>query len=114
MYPKYKNRKFVMDGITFDSKKEAARWTELKRQEMAGEIYDLQRQVPFILIPCQRNEKGKVIEREARYIADFTYRDVKTGRIVVEDVKSPITKTREYILKRKLLLYRHGIRIKEV
>ena len=112
---KYGNRKTVLDGVEFDSRKEARRFCDLKLMERAGEIYDLQRQVPFILIPKQRDESGRVIEREVKYIADFTYRDCKTGRLTVEDVKSPATrKNKEYVIKRKLLLYRHGLRIKEV
>lgn len=112
---KYGNKKTVLDGVEFDSRKEARRFCELKLMERAGEIYDLQRQVPFILIPTQRDESGKMLEREVKYIADFTYRDCKTGRLTVEDVKSPVTrKNKEYVIKRKLLLYRHGLRIKEI
>ena len=111
---KYGNRKTEVDGILFDSRKEAARWCELKLLQRAGEIYDLNRQVPFTVIPAQRDDKGKLLERETKYIADFTYRDRKTGRIVVEDTKSEATKTPEYVLKRKLMLYRFGIRIVEV
>ena len=80
--------------------------------ERAGEIYELKRQVPFVLIPTQKDEAGRVIEREVKYIADFTYRDRRDNRLVVEDTKG--MKTREYILKRKMMLYRHGIRIQEV
>ena len=110
---KYGNRKTVIDGIEFDSKHEAARWCELKYMERAKLIYDLQRQVPFVLIPTQRDEvSGKVLERECKYIADFTYRDIKTGRLTVEDAKG--CKTELYRLKKKLMLYRHGLRIKEV
>lgn len=111
---KYGNRKTELDGIVFDSKREAQRYAELKLMERAKEIYELQLQVPFVLIPAQKDEKGRVIEREVRYKADFTYRDIKTGRLVVEDVKSEATKTKEYIIKRKLMLYRLGLRIKEV
>lgn len=112
---KYGNRKTVVDGVEFDSRHEATRWCELKYMERAGLIYDLQRQVPFVLIPTQKDEiTGKVIEREAKYIADFTYRDRNTHKLVVEDTKSKATKTKDYILKRKLLLYRHGLQIKEV
>ena len=112
---KYGNHKTEVDGLRFDSKKEAVRWAELKLLERAGEIFDLQMQVPFVLIPVQRDETGKVIEREVKYIADFTYRDRKTGRLTVEDVKSPATKkNKEYIIKRKLMMYRHGLRIKEI
>lgn len=112
---KYGNQKTVIDGIEFDSKHEATRWCELKYMERAGLIYELQRQVPFVLIPKQVDEvTGKVLEREAKYIADFTYRDRKTHKLVVEDTKSKATKTKDYILKRKLMLYRHGLRIVEV
>ena len=112
---KFRNTKYDLDGMTFDSKKEAERYAELKMMERAGEIRELRTQVPFILIPSQKDEQGKCIEREAKYIADFAYRDAKTNRLVVEDVKSAITrKQHDYILKRKLMLYRHGIRIKEV
>lgn len=111
---KYRNKPTELDGIRFDSRREAVRWAELRLLEKAGEIYDLQRQVPFTLIPAQRDIQGRVIEREAKYVADFTYRRPETGRLVVEDVKSEATKTREYVIKRKLLLYTHGLRIKEV
>lgn len=113
--PKYHNRKTEVNGIVFDSKHEAERWIELRYMERAGLIYELQRQVPFVLIPKQVDEvTGKVLEREAKYIADFTYRDRNTHKLVVEDTKSKATKTKDYILKRKLLLYRHGLQIKEV
>lgn len=109
---KYGNRKVETKDGTFDSLKEYARWQDLKLLERAGEIYELQRQVPFVLIPAQRDENGKLIEREVRYVADFTYRERCGNRLVVEDTKG--MKTKEYILKRKMLLYRHGIKIQEV
>ena len=109
---KYRNRKVVTEDGTFDSVKEYSRWQELKLLQKAGEIYELQRQVPFVVVPHQKDENGKVIERAVIYIADFTYRSTKNGRIVVEDTKG--MKTREYVIKRKLMLYRHGIRIVEV
>lgn len=119
---KYHNRKVVVDGIKFDSIHEANRYKELKLMEQAGEIHDLQLQVKFKLIPTQREwtdettktgkpKKGKLIEKEASYIADFVYKN-RYGIQVVEDAKG--FKTQEYILKRKMLLYYHGIRIKEV
>ena len=111
---KYGNRKTEVDGIKFDSKKEARRYAELQLMQRAGEIYELKRQVPFVLIPTQRGENGKVIEREVKYIADFTYREKGVNRLVVEDTKSEATKTPEYIIKRKLMLYRLGLRIREV
>ena len=109
---KYRNRKIVVDGQTFDSQKEANRWQELKLMERAGEIYDLQRQVPFIVIPAQKDEKGKTIERECKYIADFTYKLKGSLVRTVEDTKG--LRTKDYIIKRKLMLWRFGLRVKEV
>lgn len=119
---KYRSEKAVVDGITFDSKREAARYRELSLLEKAGEIADLQRQVKFKLIPTQREffgklgkngkpKQGAIIERECSYVADFVYKD-KSGFTVVEDVKG--VKTKDYIIKRKLMLYLLGIRVKEV
>lgn len=109
---KYGNRKVETEDGTFDSVKEYSRWQELKLMERAGEIYELQRQVPFVVIPAQRDENGKLVEREVRYVADFTYREKCGNRLVVEDTKG--MKTKEYIIKRKLMMYRLGIRILEV
>ena len=110
---KYRAKKWELDGKTFDSRKEARRWQELRYLLRAGVISRLERQTPFELIPAQRDETGKLLERAVTYRADFTYWD-ENGRFIVEDVKSEATRTREYIIKRKLLLYRHGIRIREV
>ena len=108
--------------MTFDSVKEYKRFCELSLLEMAGEITDLQRQVKFVLIPAQYESKwfprlkafgdGRCIERECAYIADFVYLDITTGRKTVEDTKG--FKTKDYIIKRKLMLWVHGIRISEV
>lgn len=106
---KYNSRKITVDGITFDSRKEARRYSELLLLERAGAIQNLQRQVKFELIPSQR-VNGRVAERACTYIADFVYEE--NGRKVVEDTKG--FKTKDYIIKRKLLLYRYGIQIKEV
>lgn len=106
---KYGNRKTIIDGIVFDSQKEATRWSELRLLERAGEIQNLQRQVPFVLIPKQVRD-GKTIERPVVYKADFVY--TEKGEEVVEDTKG--VKTKEYILKRKLMLWQYGIQIKEV
>ena len=105
---KYKSKRTVIDGITFDSKKEAERYCELKILEESGEIKNLELQKKFILIPAQRIE-GKLIERECSYRADFTY-ETKDGTIV-EDTKG--FRTAEYKIKRKLMLERYGIRILE-
>ena len=107
---KYGNKKTVVDGITFDSKKEATRFAELQLLQRAGAIFDLQRQVPFTLIPKQVRD-GKTIERPCVYKADFVYKD-KTGTEIVEDTKG--MKTKEYIIKRKLMLWQFGIVIREV
>lgn len=123
---KYNATKITADGHTFDSKHEYQRYCELKLLERAGAITDLQMQVKFVLIPSQYEPdtvkvlksgkekvvKGKLIERECSYIADFVYQ--YNGKTVVEDAKSPITRTKEYIIKRKLMLERHNIRIQEV
>lgn len=108
---KYGNRITELDGIRFDSRREATRWAELRLLEKAGEIYELHRQVPFVLIPAQRNLQGNVIERAVKYIADFVYYD-SDGNVVVEDAKG--VKTDAYKLKKKMMLYFKGIEIKEV
>jgi hypothetical protein len=77
----------------------------------SGLITNLRRQVPFELIPSQRRG-GRVVERPVRYIADFVY--TENGEDVVEDVKSHATRTPQYIIKRKLMLWEFGIQIKEV
>jgi len=108
---KYGNQRIMVDGIAFDSKKEAVRWQELKLLERAGKITGLQRQTGFVLIPKQERD-GKVLERAVVYKADFCYRDEETGKDVVEDTKG--FKTKEYIIKRKLMLWEYGIEIREV
>uniref|UniRef100_UPI004024EFF0 DUF1064 domain-containing protein n=1 Tax=Prevotellamassilia timonensis TaxID=1852370 RepID=UPI004024EFF0 len=89
--------------------------------QRAGLISDLLEQVSYELIPAQYGECGKnfsgrtsrvLLERSCRYIADFVYTDCTTGQTVVEDTKG--VRTKEYIIKRKLMLHVHGIRIKEV
>lgn len=101
---KYNAKKTMVDGLVFDSKREAARWCELKLLERGGEITDLRRQVRYRLIPSQDGE------RPCDYVADFVY--TEKGREVVEDVKGH--KTPEYVIKRKLLQHTYGIKIKEV
>ena len=95
---KYHNRRTVLNGLTFDSRKEAARWQELLLLQRAGYISDLRRQVKFVLIPSFGDERAAV------YYADFCY--TENGANVVEDVKSEATKKdKSYVLKRKLLKY---------
>ena len=123
---KYKNKKTItFDGILHDSRKEANRWAELKLMLRAGEIDDLRRQVKFELIPAQyevierysRNGKRlkddrKLIEKPVYYIADFVYIDKRTNNEIVEDTKG--VKTKDYVIKRKLMLFLKGIRVREI
>lgn len=108
---KYRSEKTIIDDISFDSKKEAKRYCELKALEKTGEISELQRQVRYTLIPSQKDESGKTIERPCQYVADFVYKS-NDGQTVVEDTKG--IRTTAYIIKRKLMLERFGIRITEI
>ena len=119
---KYHNHKVELLGEVFDSKREAARYMELKELEMAGKISGLQRQKKFELIPAQYEEgttgprggykKGKLLEREVVYYADFVYFDEEEKDFVIEDAKG--VRTPEYVIKRKLLLWLRGYQIREV
>lgn len=121
--PKYGNHKVTVGGIEFDSKKEARRWLELDVMQRAGQIHDLRRQVEFELIPAQYEsyerygKKGqrlkdgqRCIEKKCSYVADFVY--VQDEKVVVEDTKG--FRTKDYAIKRKLMAYIHGIRVREV
>lgn len=118
---KYGADKIVVNDIVFDSKREARRYSELLVLLKAGEISDLKRQVRYVLIPAQREpdiigpkggrKPGKLLEHEISYVADFVYKD-KDGNEIVEDSKG--FRTKEYVIKRKLMLWFHGIRIREV
>ena len=111
---KYKSKKTVVDGIEFDSKREARRWLVLRELEKNGQISDLERQVKFELIPAQRRPDGKgkmrVVERAVGYVADFVY--IKDGEVVAEDTKG--FRTRDYTIKRKLMLFINNVRVREV
>ncbi|MDO4649767.1 MAG: DUF1064 domain-containing protein [Eubacteriales bacterium] len=122
---KYHARKTVVDGIAFDSRKEARRFKELSLLEKAGAIKDLKLQVKYVLIPAQREftmevytkgrnkgcfKPGKLLEKECAYYADFQY--IENGSLIVEDTKG--VRTPEYIIKRKLMLKNYGIRIREI
>lgn len=123
---KYRNKKYTTpEGEVFDSYREYNRYFELKMLERAGKITELKRQVKFVLIPSQYEEsdevytkgprkglkkQGPLIEKECAYYADFTYKE--NGKLVVEDAKG--IRTKDYILKRKMILYFYGIRIREV
>lgn len=97
------------------SKKEHYRSATLQMMQHAGIIANLREQVSYELIPAQYAEVGgklKCVERACKYVADFVYTDCETGQTIVEDTKG--MRTKEYIIKRKLMLSVHGIRIKEV
>ena len=103
---KYRSRKVTVDGITFDSAKEARKYEELKLLQRAGEVVEIELQPEFELQPGYRTPDGNYV-RPIKYKADFrvTYAD---GRVVVIDVKpSKEFQTREYRLKKKMLLYRY-------
>lgn len=124
---KYKNRKIkTTDGLIFQSRKEYRRWCELLAMQNAGIIKDLKRQVKYVLIPTQREpdtigkrggiHQGKVIEKECAYYADFCYQLADTGETVVEDTKGYKGGGAYSIfkIKKKLMLYVHHIKIKEI
>lgn len=105
---KYHNVRTVVNGIAFDSAHEAERYVVLRALERQGVISNLRLQVPFELIPkLQLN--GRTV-RATKYIADFVY--LRGGEEVVEDAKG--VRTAVYQLKKKLMLWQHGIDIKEV
>lgn len=111
MRSKYNNRKVRCLGETFDSMLECERYKYLKALEQQKVISNLRRQVKYVLLPSQKDSKTqKTIEREITYLADFVYE--KGSQTIVEDVKG--LRTDVYKIKRKLMLYFHGIRIKEV
>ena len=106
---KYGNRK--QGG--YDSGREKRRATDLHYLQKAGEISSLQEQVAFELVPSQYavvNGKRKCVEQSVKYVADFVYVD-RQGNTVVEDTKG--VKTKDYIIKRKLMLHVHGIMVVE-
>lgn len=95
----------------YQSRREANRSAELHALERDGVISDLMEQVSYELLPRQYID-GALVERELRYVADFVYRDSANGKIVVEDAKG--FKPYEYKIKKKLMLFRHNIQIKEI
>lgn len=106
---KYKNKKVFVDGIEFDSKKESEYWLVLRHRERFGEIENLRRQERYLLIPKQDGE------RASYYVADFAYYDRRHDKEIVVDVKSAFTrKMPVYVLKRKLMLFVHGIKVVEI
>lgn len=110
---KYRNRKTQIENIVFDSQKEAQRYCELKLLEKKGEISQLQRQVPFELIPAEVGADKKKL-RSIVYLADFVYLTEKDGEPQkhIEDVKG--VKTAVYKLKKRLMWHLYRINIEEV
>lgn len=115
-----KNKYHAVPTGGYHSRKECKRARQLHILEKAGEISELREQVPFELLPNQYAEVGtdakgrpvrKCVERKISYIADFVYRDAR-GNLVIEDVKGVLTP--EYKIKRKLMLFFHGMRITEI
>lgn len=122
MRNKYGNKKATYDGILFDSRKERHRYINLMTLQRAGEISDLRLQVPYELLPAvyetvekQLKTKTKLVQRcvqrAVHYVADFVYKD-KDGNEVIEDSKG--MRTKEYILKKKMMRALLGKEIKEV
>ena len=108
---KYGNTKVEVNGVKYDSKKEAKKAEELEMQERLGIISNLERQKKFVLQPSFKFA-GHTI-REIAYVADFVY--MENGTQVVMDVKSPITRANPvYKIKKKMMMYVHGIEVKEV
>lgn len=106
---KYHAKKTTVDGITFDSRREADRYLVLKSMEEDGAIEDLRRQVRYELVPAF--DVGDRHYRPVFYVADFVYLDKETDKEVIEDVKG--MRTDVYRLKRKLFARRYGKVIKE-
>lgn len=104
---KYHAKKTVVDGIEFDSAKEAKRFTKLRAMEEEGKIQHLRLQVPFELVPSFECDGVKY--REMKYVADFVY--YRDGKQVVEDCKG--VKTAEYKLKKKLMAFINHVNIEE-
>ena len=121
---KYGNKKLVIDGVTWDSKREYQRWLVLRQAEADGLICKLERQPKFELIPAIKETyvkhlktKDKVCERTAQlpitYTADFSY--FKDGVRVIEDVKaSKFMLPKEFVLKAKMMKYFHNIDVRLV
>lgn len=112
---KYRNKPKVLNGIKFDSQKEARRYQELKLLERAGKIKDLEVQPKFSLVKGVKFSSDNRAKPDLRYFADFAYTDTRTGERVVEDVKSVATKeSTVYKMKRHMMLAIHGIEVREI
>lgn len=109
-HTKHNNKYSAKKSGGYDSRKECRRANVLKLMQRAGLISNLREQVKYVLIPTQRDNDGKLLEKECSYYADFVYD--KNGVTIVEDTKG--VRTKEYIIKRKLMLRIHGISIVEI
>ena len=110
---KFKNKKVELDGLTFDSKKDARRYNALKLLERVGYISGLELQKSFVLAASVKFENEPRAKPAVRYVADFVY--IENGKMIVEDVKSSATKSLPvYRLKKHLMKSVHGIDIKEI
>ncbi len=98
---KYHNKKVIIDGHKFDSRKEGEHYLELKRRQNLGEISNLELQPSFLLQEGFKRDGKKY--QPITYIADFRY--IENGKVIVEDVKG--FKTLVYMIKKKLLLYKY-------
>lgn len=111
MATKYRNTKTVVAGVTFDSRREAARWQELQLLERAGQIRDLRRQVAFELVPGVKFAGAARARPAIRYFADFVYQE--RGQQVIEDIKSQATADLPaFKIKRHLMLALHGLDVR--
>lgn len=106
-----KNKYGAVKSGGYDSKREHKRAIDLEYMEKAGQIRNLRKQVVYDLVPAARDSDGKLLERKVYYKADFVYLD-RNGNEIVEDSKGK--RTADYIIKRKLMLWVHGIRVVEV
>lgn len=111
---KYRNEPVVVDGIRFDSGREARRYQELLLLQKAGQIEDLETQPVYILAPSVKFDGERRAKPALRYKADFRYRELPAGNTVVEDVKSVATMTQPYRIRRHLMLSVHGIQVREI
>jgi len=110
---KYGNKKTTFAGFTFDSKREAERWSQLCLLQRAGRISDLRRQVAYVLAPSVKFAGARAAKPAIRFIADFEY--VENGARIVEDVKSaPTAKLPAFQMKRHLMKSIHNIDVRIV
>lgn len=106
------SKRFERNGEVYNSKKEYDRYQELLALQRAGKIRNLERRVEIPLLPSQRDENGYVIERAVSFVVDFAYFDIEQDKTIFEDAKE--VRSKEYILKRKMMLYIHNIIVREV